>query len=349
MIADARFGASNGGVRGLQFAPRAPLPVEAACAVANEIRETLRELLGGCELDLGEPAALDPQSWERLARGAQLFLVRGRRTDVVLVVPRRDARRLVLRAFGESEPAAAADAACSALELQAIERIAARCAPALGALCAQHASLQRVAAEAAPPCVAYFDLRVRAPVELTMGVGIVRDVPEPAPPGTLPPAALAEVALEVRAVFAEGMIDAADFVTIRPGDVVKLDTKVGAPASLQVGIPAPGHGSRRRRLFAHRLSVPRSCRSASRVIMTEQGKNLDLLMNVRLKVTAELGTCKMLVRDILKLGAGSIVELDRLAGGPVDLLVNDRLVARGEVVAIDENFGVRITELIEKP
>jgi flagellar motor switch protein FliN len=85
------------------------------------------------------------------------------------------------------------------------------------------------------------------------------------------------------------------------------------------------------------------------MLMTEQGKNLDLLMNVRLKVTAELGTCKMLVRDILKLGAGSIVELDRVAGGPVDLLVNDRLVARGEVVAIDENFGVRVTELIEKP
>ncbi len=85
------------------------------------------------------------------------------------------------------------------------------------------------------------------------------------------------------------------------------------------------------------------------MIMTESGKNLDLLMNVPLKVTAELGACKMLVRDILKLGTGSIVELDRLAGGPVDLLVNDRLVARGEVVAIDDNFGVRVTELIEKP
>jgi len=80
----------------------------------------------------------------------------------------------------------------------------------------------------------------------------------------------------------------------------------------------------------------------------EQSKNLDLLMNVPLKVTAELGTAKMLVQDILKLGAGSIVELDRLAGGPVDLLVNDKLVARGEVVAIDENFGVRVTELIDR-
>jgi len=81
----------------------------------------------------------------------------------------------------------------------------------------------------------------------------------------------------------------------------------------------------------------------------DNGRNLDLLMTVPLKITAELGTCKMLVEDILKLGTGSIVELDRLAGGPVDLLVNDRLVARGEVVAIDEKFGVRVTELIERP
>lgn len=83
--------------------------------------------------------------------------------------------------------------------------------------------------------------------------------------------------------------------------------------------------------------------------MASDANNLDLLMNVPLTVTAELGSCKMLVRDILKLGTGSVVELDRLAGGPVDLLVNDRLVARGEVVAVDENFGVRVTELIEKP
>jgi len=81
----------------------------------------------------------------------------------------------------------------------------------------------------------------------------------------------------------------------------------------------------------------------------DNSRNLDLLMTVPLKLTAELGTCKMLVEDILKLGTGSIVELDRLAGGPVDLLVNDKLVARGEVIAIDENFGVRITELIERP
>lgn len=78
-------------------------------------------------------------------------------------------------------------------------------------------------------------------------------------------------------------------------------------------------------------------------------KNLETLMNVSLQVTAELGTCMMYVKDILKLGTGSVVELDRLASGPVDLKVNDKLVARGEVVAIDESFGVRVTELIARP
>jgi len=77
--------------------------------------------------------------------------------------------------------------------------------------------------------------------------------------------------------------------------------------------------------------------------------NIEVLMHVPLQVTAELGTCNMSVAEILKLGAGSIIELDRLAGGPVDLLVNDKLIARGEVVAVDDNFGVRITELIQRP
>ncbi len=77
--------------------------------------------------------------------------------------------------------------------------------------------------------------------------------------------------------------------------------------------------------------------------------NIEVLMHVPLQVTAELGTCKMSVAEVLKLGAGSIIELERLAGGPVDLLVNNKLIARGEVVAVDENFGVRITELIARP
>jgi flagellar motor switch protein FliN/FliY len=78
------------------------------------------------------------------------------------------------------------------------------------------------------------------------------------------------------------------------------------------------------------------------------GRNLDLLMNVSLGVTVELGRCTMRVGDVLKLGKGSVVELDRAAGEPVDVLINRRLVARGEVVAVDDRFGVRLTELLAR-
>jgi flagellar motor switch protein FliN/FliY len=61
----------------------------------------------------------------------------------------------------------------------------------------------------------------------------------------------------------------------------------------------------------------------------------------------ELGRCTMSVRDVLQLGVGALVSLDRAAGAPVDVLVNQKLVARGEIVAIDERFGVRITELVK--
>lgn len=74
--------------------------------------------------------------------------------------------------------------------------------------------------------------------------------------------------------------------------------------------------------------------------------NLNLLMDVQMSVTVELGRTKMYIKDILGLGEGSIIELDKLAGEPVDLLVNGKLIAKGEVVVIDENFGVRVTDIV---
>ena len=74
--------------------------------------------------------------------------------------------------------------------------------------------------------------------------------------------------------------------------------------------------------------------------------NLDLLIDVPMQVTVELGRTKMQIKDILNLGPGSIIELDKLAGEPVDLLVNGKLIAKGEVVVIDENFGVRVTDIV---
>ena len=76
------------------------------------------------------------------------------------------------------------------------------------------------------------------------------------------------------------------------------------------------------------------------------GGNIDLLMDVRLPVSIELGRTTLPIAEILKWGQGSIVELDKLVGEPVSLLVNNKMVAKGEVVVIDENFGLRITSLV---
>jgi len=77
-----------------------------------------------------------------------------------------------------------------------------------------------------------------------------------------------------------------------------------------------------------------------------EAKNLDMLMDVSLPIAIELGRTAMAIEDILNLSPGSVVELDKLAGEPVDLLVNNKLLAKGEVVVIDENFGVRITRMV---
>lgn len=79
---------------------------------------------------------------------------------------------------------------------------------------------------------------------------------------------------------------------------------------------------------------------------SEPAENIGLLMHVPLHLTVELGACKMSIAEVLKLGTGSIVELDRPVAHPVDLLVNERPIARGEIVAVDESFGLRITELL---
>ncbi|MBH0165866.1 flagellar motor switch phosphatase FliY [Fictibacillus sp. 7GRE50] len=77
-------------------------------------------------------------------------------------------------------------------------------------------------------------------------------------------------------------------------------------------------------------------------------KNLDMLLDIPLQVTVELGRTKKTIKDILEMSQGSIVELDKLAGEPVDIFVNQKMIAKGEVVVIDENFGVRVTEILSQ-
>ena len=75
-------------------------------------------------------------------------------------------------------------------------------------------------------------------------------------------------------------------------------------------------------------------------------RNIELIMDVPLEVTVELGRTRRLIKDILEWGPGSVIELDKLAGEPVDILINGKLVAKGEVVVIDDNFGIRITDIL---
>lgn len=79
-----------------------------------------------------------------------------------------------------------------------------------------------------------------------------------------------------------------------------------------------------------------------------ESNNLNMLLDIPLQVTVELGRTKRSVKEILEMSSGSIIELDKLAGEPVDILVNNRHIARGEVVVIDENFGVRITDILSQ-
>ncbi|HWJ07993.1 MAG TPA: flagellar motor switch protein FliN, partial [Nocardioides sp.] len=114
--------------------------------------------------------------------------------------------------------------------------------------------------------------------------------------------------------------DAAD-----PADAVTSAAQAVAPAAApEPFVPAFGPGPT--------AAVPRG---------------LELLHGVDMEVTVELGRTRMTVRDLLALTPGAVLELDRAAGSPADLLVNGRLVARGEVVVVDEDFGLRVTEILD--
>jgi len=74
--------------------------------------------------------------------------------------------------------------------------------------------------------------------------------------------------------------------------------------------------------------------------------NLDFILDISLQVSVHVGATKMLIKDLLQLGQGSIIELNKLAGEPMDVLVNDKLIARGEVVVVNDKFGIRLTDVM---
>ncbi len=103
----------------------------------------------------------------------------------------------------------------------------------------------------------------------------------------------------------------------------------GAPPGVQAGDPQPA-------------SFPTldNAGAASAV------KNLDFILDIPMQITVQVGTARMAIRDLLQLGQGSVIELEKLAGEPMEVLINNKLVAKGEVVVVNEKFGIRLTDVV---
>ncbi len=125
-----------------------------------------------------------------------------------------------------------------------------------------------------------------------------------------------------------------------PRPPLDVPAQASAPTPL-FGTPAPEHGKAAAAAESE-FNLPRPGREVGR------STGFDLVKDVPLHITVELGRASLTVREILGLGVGSVVELDRLAGEPVDVLANDRLIGRGEVVIVDESFGVCLTEVFRE-
>lgn len=116
-------------------------------------------------------------------------------------------------------------------------------------------------------------------------------------------------------------------------DAKKLDPEVDMNAKLEA-VPSEVHEAEQETVKAAESKT--------------RSNNLDLILDIPLKVSVELGRARMLVSDLLNLGQGSVIELNKLAGESMEVLVNDRLVAKGEAVVVNEKFGIRLTEIISQ-
>lgn len=130
------------------------------------------------------------------------------------------------------------------------------------------------------------------------------------------------------------------------GTAVKTETPAKASAAPETvrkpAVPPPARKSGDSAAIAQPVEFPQLQKKDS----AGSEKGIDFLLDVPLLLAVELGRTNMFIKNVLNLGVGSVVELNKLAGEPVDLLVNNKLVARGEVVVINENFGVKIIDIV---
>jgi len=123
---------------------------------------------------------------------------------------------------------------------------------------------------------------------------------------------------------------ASDPTTVPPADF-DWDTALGEPVA-----PGPERPA----------GTPAAAGPAHPEAERPESPNLALLLDIPLEITAELGRTRMIIHDLLQLGQGSVIELNKLAGEPLEILVNQKLIARGEVVVVNEKFGIRLTDII---
>ncbi len=168
--------------------------------------------------------------------------------------------------------------------------------------------------------------------------GMAGPAPQPAPAAQPAPQPAAASAMPAAPA------SAADFGAM----MAAMMTAMTAMANNAAAAPAAAHAAPEPKVISTRPAPMRDLDPAD-VLGKEQAQNLDLIMEVPLQVTVEIGRTQRKVQDILEFSKGSLVVLDKLAGDQVDLFVNGKCVAKGDVVVIDDNFGVRITEIVQDP
>lgn len=170
--------------------------------------------------------------------------------------------------------------------------------------------------------------------------------PQPAPPPQQPAAPVAAPA--PAPAPAAPAASAADFGAMMAAMMTAMTTAMANNAAAAQPAPAPAPKKPEPKVIATKSVRMEEMDPAER-LGKEQAQNLDLIMEVPLQVTVEIGRARRKVQDILEFAKGSLVVLDKLAGDQVDLFVNGKCIARGEVVVIEDNFGVRITEIVQAP
>jgi flagellar motor switch protein FliN/FliY len=236
-----------------------------------------------------------------------------------------------------------ADAEAAAAALAAV-------LPAGGELTAGRASTDRpVAAPAGQAACAHFGGAASGEIVVVVGQDLI-DALRDSPLGELDLARAVQPALEAAAAtFGPVVVEAATVLDA----AAALDAMAGTGAAVYVPLLQGDAVHAMLALIVGERPAPAAAPAAAAAAVaapaaaTATGRTgLDLLHDVEMEVTAELGRTRMTVRELLSLSPGAIVELDRTAGSPADLLVNGRLIASGEVVIIDENFGLRITDIV---